>query len=112
LASGSRQAEQLLQKLVEQKKPEGLESAIQHRNRLLEYDRTRQVIKHELTLREPVKFYASLRGMNHQFHLNIPVLYGFSIYRLTVKWVLWHTLKLQMEEIASRLKIDLISSHR
>jgi hypothetical protein len=40
LASGSKQAEQLLQKL------EGLESAIQHRNRLLEYDRTRQVIKH------------------------------------------------------------------
>ncbi|XP_069682048.1 activating signal cointegrator 1 [Periplaneta americana] len=42
LVSGSKQAEQLYQKLVDQKKPEGLESAIQQRNRLLEYDRTRQ----------------------------------------------------------------------
>ncbi|XP_021936122.1 activating signal cointegrator 1 isoform X2 [Zootermopsis nevadensis] len=40
LASGSKRAEHLLQKLVEQKKPEGLESAIQHRNKLLEYDKT------------------------------------------------------------------------
>ncbi|KAJ4448144.1 hypothetical protein ANN_10157 [Periplaneta americana] len=45
LVSGSKQAEQLYQKLVDQKKPEGLESAIQQRNRLLEYDRTRQTFE-------------------------------------------------------------------
>lgn len=61
LASGSKRAEHLLQKLVEQKKPEGLESAIQHRNKLLEYDKTRQVIEHELTLSEPVRFCAYLQ---------------------------------------------------
>lgn len=77
LASGSRQAEQLLEKLVEQKKPEGLESAIQHRNRLLEYDRTRHVVEHELTLWECLEYFVCLRVINHQFHLNIPVVCGF-----------------------------------
>ncbi|XP_067003782.2 activating signal cointegrator 1 [Anabrus simplex] len=40
LATSSKQATALYQKLVNQKKPEGWESAIEQRNRLLEYDRT------------------------------------------------------------------------
>ncbi|KAJ9601522.1 hypothetical protein L9F63_000265 [Diploptera punctata] len=40
LNSGTKQANQLYQKLVDQKRPEGWESAVEHRNRLLEYDRT------------------------------------------------------------------------
>ncbi|XP_023704813.1 activating signal cointegrator 1 [Cryptotermes secundus] len=40
LASGSKQAEHLLQKLADQKKHGSLESAVKQRNRLLEYDRT------------------------------------------------------------------------
>ncbi|PSN34001.1 Activating signal cointegrator 1 [Blattella germanica] len=38
--SGLNKGNQLYQKLIEQKGPEGWDSAVQHRNRLLEYDRT------------------------------------------------------------------------
>lgn len=40
LNSGSKQSNQLLQKLMDQKVP-GFEAAIEQRNRLLEYDKTR-----------------------------------------------------------------------
>lgn len=40
LTSGSKQAEQFLQTFVYQEKYQGLESAIQHRNRLLQYDKS------------------------------------------------------------------------
>jgi hypothetical protein len=41
LVSGSKKAEQVIQTFVDQKKYQGWESAIQHRNRLLEYDKSR-----------------------------------------------------------------------
>jgi len=41
LVSGSKKAEQFVQAFVDQKKYQGSESAIQHRNRLLEYDKSR-----------------------------------------------------------------------
>jgi len=42
--SGTKHGNQLYQKLVDRKQPEGWESAVEHRNRLLEYDRTRYMI--------------------------------------------------------------------
>jgi hypothetical protein len=45
LVSGSKKAEHFVQTFVDQKEYQGWESAIQHRNRLLEYDKSRQVLK-------------------------------------------------------------------
>lgn len=64
LVSGSKKAEQFLQTFVEEKKYQGLESAIQQRNRLLEYDRSRQVIKcDQLCLYEIIQFSYSILNL-------------------------------------------------
>jgi hypothetical protein len=64
LVSGSKKAEQFLQTFVDQKKYQGLESAIQQRNRLLEYDRSRQVIKcDQLCLYEIIQFSYSILNL-------------------------------------------------
>lgn len=61
LVSGSKKPEQFLQTFVDQKKYQGWESAIQHRNQLLEYDKSRQVLKCDLLcLYEIIQFSCSI----------------------------------------------------
>jgi len=61
LVYGSKKAEHFLQTFVDQKEYQGSESAIQHRNRLLEYDKSRQVLKcDQFCLYEIIQFSYSI----------------------------------------------------
>jgi len=61
LVYGSKKAKHFVQTFVDQKGYQGWESAIQHRNRLLEYDKSRQVLKcDQFCLYEIIQFSYSI----------------------------------------------------